>query len=233
MKRLIAGLTLLLHLVGASAAVPYIFATMPSGNVPATYLDTDFAYVLSQVNPTVGNSILYGNGLGGFANVTIGTNLQFAGGVLSATGAGTGTVTSVAFINNSTAGPQFSVATSTSTPSISTSKSVGYLEIPQNSQSANYTTVLNDSGGQIFHPASDANARTFTIAANASVAYPIGTAITFINMSANSVTIAINSDTLYLGGTGSTGSRTLTQYGSATAIKIGTTSWLITGSGLT
>jgi hypothetical protein len=43
---------------------------------------------------TSGASILYGNGAGGFSNVTIGTGVAFAGGTLSATGSG-GTVTSV------------------------------------------------------------------------------------------------------------------------------------------
>ena len=109
---------------------------------------------------------------------------------------------------------------------------IGYLNIPQNSQSANYTTVLADAGYHIFHPSSDANARTFTIDSNSNVPYPIGTAITFLNMSANALTIAISADTLYLSGTGSTGSRTLAQYGSATAIKMTTTSWMISGTGL-
>jgi len=43
---------------------------------------------------TSGTSILYGNGSGGFSNVTIGTGVSFAAGTLSATGSG-GTVTSV------------------------------------------------------------------------------------------------------------------------------------------
>jgi hypothetical protein len=113
------------------------------------------------------------------------------------------------------------------------SPSIGYLNIPQNSQSAAYTTVLADAGKTIFHPASDANARTFTIAANSSVAYPIGTAITFINMTSQVVTIAITTDTMYLSSAGTTGSRSLAQYGSATAIKMTSTTWLISGSGLT
>jgi hypothetical protein len=110
---------------------------------------------------------------------------------------------------------------------------VGYINIPQNSQSANYTTVLADQGKHIYHPASDANSRTFTIAANSSVAYALGTTITFINRSANSCTIAITSDTLTWSPTGGTGSRTLAQYGVATATKIETTEWIITGVGLT
>jgi len=111
--------------------------------------------------------------------------------------------------------------------------SVGYLIIPQNSQSAAYTLVLADAGKHIFHPSTDANARTFTIPSNASVAYTIGTAITFINMTSQVVTIAITTDTMYLSSTGTTGSRSLAQYGSATAIKMTSTTWLISGSGLT
>lgn len=110
---------------------------------------------------------------------------------------------------------------------------VGFRNIPVNSQSAAYTAVLADSGKVIFHPSTDANARTFTIPANASVAYPIGTALTFINMTSQVVTIAITTDTMYLSAAGTTGSRSLAQYGSATAIKMTSTTWLISGSGLT
>lgn len=39
---------------------------------------------------TIGSSILYGDGAGGFDNVIIGANLSFTGGVLSATGGGGG-----------------------------------------------------------------------------------------------------------------------------------------------
>lgn len=112
--------------------------------------------------------------------------------------------------------------------------SVGYLGIPQNSQSADYTTVLTDSGKHIYHPSADTNARTWTIDSNANVAYPIGTAITFINdTSAGVITIAITSDTLVFAGDGSTGSRTLAASGMATAVKITSTRWIISGTGLT
>jgi len=110
---------------------------------------------------------------------------------------------------------------------------VGFRNIPQNSQSAAYTLVLADAGKHIFHPSGDANARTYTIPANSSVAYPIGTAVTFVNMTSQVVTIAITTDTMYLAKDGTTGSRSLAQYGSATALKITSTNWLISGSALT
>jgi len=109
-----------------------------------------------------------------------------------------------------------------------------YSNIPQNSRSAAYTTVLADAQKHIYHPSADTTARVWTIDSNANVPYPIGTAITFINdTSAGVITIAITSDTLVLAGTGSTGSRTLAASGMATAIKKTTTSWIISGVGLT
>jgi hypothetical protein len=110
---------------------------------------------------------------------------------------------------------------------------VGFRNIPVNSQSTAYTAVLADSGKCIFHPSTDANARTFTIPANSSVNYPIGTAISFVNMTAQVVSIAITTDTMYLAGTGTTGTRSLAQYGTATALKMTSTTWIISGAGLT
>jgi hypothetical protein len=110
---------------------------------------------------------------------------------------------------------------------------VGFRNIPVNSQSAAYTAVLADSGKCILHPSTDANARTFTIPANGSVAYPIGTAISFVNMTSQVVSIAITTDTMYLAGTGTTGTRSLAQYGTATALKLTSTTWIISGAGLT
>jgi hypothetical protein len=109
-----------------------------------------------------------------------------------------------------------------------------FSNIPQNSQSAAYGLVLSDAQKHIFHPSADTSARTWTIPANASVAYPIGTAITFINQnSAGAITIAITSDTMRLAGAGTTGSRTLAANGIATAVKVTATEWIISGTGLT
>lgn len=112
---------------------------------------------------------------------------------------------------------------------------VGFKNIPQNVQTGSYTLVLADSGKHIYR--ASGSAATWTIPAASSVAYPIGTALTFINLSATSVSIAITTDTMYLSSAGTTGTRTLAQYGSATAIKVSGASssgvWVISGSGLT
>ena len=111
---------------------------------------------------------------------------------------------------------------------------IGYQNVPQNIQSSNYTLALSDSGKQIFHPASDTTARTWTIPANSSVAFPIGTAVSFItDAGSGAITIAITSDTLIAAGTGLTGNRTLATSSIATAIKITSTKWIISGNSLT
>lgn len=102
------------------------------------------------------------------------------------------------------------------------------------SKSADYTFVLADANNSFLHPAADTTGRTWTIPANGAVAYPVGTVLTFVNENAaGTITIAITSDTLRLGGTTSTGSRTLAANGMATAIKITSTVWYISGVGLT
>lgn len=154
-------------------------------------------------------------------------------------GLGTGAATALA-VNVGSAGAVLVFNGALGTPSsgilsactVDGTNLVGYRGIPPNSQSAAYTTVLADAGKQILHPTADNNARTFTIDSNANVAYPIGTAITFVN-EINTVTIAITSDTLVLAGAGTTGSRTLAAMGIATAVKKTSTSWIISGTGLT
>lgn len=164
-----------------------------------------------------------------------------AGPLLKVTKGGTGVGTSTGSGNNVLSTSPTLVTPALGTPSSGTlsactvdgTDSVGFRNVPINSQSTAYTLVLADAGKTILHPASDANARTFTIPSNASVAYAIGTAVTFINMTSQVVTIAITTDTMYLSSAGTTGSRSLAQYGSATALKITSTNWLIAGSGLT
>lgn len=111
---------------------------------------------------------------------------------------------------------------------------LGYLGIPQNSQSAAYTLVLADAGKHLLHPSADTTARVFTIPANSSVAFIVGTVVTFVNQNGGgAITISITTDTMRLAGPGTTGSRTLAANGIATAIKLTTTEWLISGVGLT
>jgi hypothetical protein len=75
-----------------TATANYVFAGPTSGSAAAPSFR---ALVTSDIPAlTSGTSILYGNGSGGFSNVTIGSGVSFVGGTLSASGSG-GTVTSV------------------------------------------------------------------------------------------------------------------------------------------
>lgn len=104
-------------------------------------------------------------------------------------------------------------------------------QIPQNAQNGNYTAVLADGGKHISH--NHASTHTYTIPRNADVAYPVGTAITFVNRNgAGDLLIAINTDTMRLVGLGTTGTRTLAENGIATALKVDATEWIISGTGL-
>lgn len=101
----------------------------------------------------------------------------------------------------------------------------------QNIQSGNYTLVLADAGRNVHYASGSGN--TYTIPANSSVAYPLGTTILVTNVSGNNLTIAITTDTLSLAGAGTTGSRTLNGNGGmATLYKYASTAWLISGSGV-
>ena len=187
---------------------------------------------------------------------SIATTGPIGGGTITATGTITCTTCVVATVNPSAGVGHFAGSTQTVTsssvvsadmnitttsctaPKIVTAISAGGVgtctapDIPQGSHSAAYTTVLADDGTQILHPTADNNARTFTIDSNANVAYPIGATLVFVNQ-INTVTISITADTLQLAGTATTGSRTLAAGGIATAVKITTTLWFISGPGLT
>ena len=99
--------------------------------------------------------------------------------------------------------------------------------VPAQAKSAAYTLALADGGQSI-----DTTANV-TIPANSAVAFPVGATIMVTNTSASSITININTDTLRLAGTATTGARTLAGYGMCTLRKVATTTWFAAGAGLT
>jgi len=107
-----------------------------------------------------------------------------------------------------------------------------YAGIPQNAQPNNYTMVLSDASKSILH--NSASSHTYTVPANASVPYPLGTAITIVNGGAGgTITLAITSDTFQFFPSGATGSRTMAPYSQVTILKVTTTVWSLTGVGVT
>jgi hypothetical protein len=198
-------------------------------SVPSTFTDTSTAtngtVALAYTN-TIGGNIIAASNTGVvyttygtmFVNVpTAGSNVTItnpysiitAGNVLIGS-TGTSTITAVA---------------STATAS-STAASLGYLGMPVNSQSGStYAVVVGDLGKVIYFSA--------TCTATIPASLPIGSSIAFVAGTGATITIAQASDSMYLGGTGTTGSRTLAAYGMATAIKMAATVWFINGTGLT
>ena len=98
-------------------------------------------------------------------------------------------------------------------------------------QTADYTAVLADQY-QVLVPMNKATAVAFKIPTNASVAFPVGTAITVLNKGAGTVTIsAVTSGTTTVLSAGAVAaSPTLAQYKTAVCIKTATDTWYVVGA---
>lgn len=97
-------------------------------------------------------------------------------------------------------------------------------------QTSDYTAVLTDQY-QCLVPMNKATAIAFRIPTNASVAFPVGTAITILNKGAGTCTIsAVTSGTTTVLSAGATAaSPTLAQYKTAVCIKTATDTWYVAG----
>ncbi len=96
---------------------------------------------------------------------------------------------------------------------------------------ADYTAVLADQY-QVLEIMNKATAIAFNLPTNASVAFPIGTVITVLNIGAGLCTIkAVTSGTTTVLSAGTVAAQpTLGQYKSAACIKTGTDTWYIVGA---
>ena len=109
-------------------------------------------------------------------------------------------------------------------------REIGTRGIAQNIQDAAYQFALTDSGGHVYKDS--ATGRTWTIPANGTTAFPIGTAITLINgVGVGDISLVITTDTLRRGdGVAGTGTRTIKPNSVATIIKTKSTEWMISGA---
>jgi hypothetical protein len=196
---------------------------------------------------TAGSSILYGNGSGGFSNVTVGTGLSFAGGTLSTTG--TGTVTSVAVSGGTTGltttgSPITTNGTITLTGTLGvanggtgTTTLTGYVKgtgvSPLSATSTIPTTDLSGtvSNAQLANSNITINGNTVSlggstnITAAAANALTIGTGLSGTSYNGSApVTVAIDSTVVTLNGTQTLTNKTLTSPNILNTIKF-------TGSG--
>jgi len=108
----------------------------------------------------------------------------------------------------------------------------GLVTFTANAQTGTtYTAVLTDQY-QVLVTMSNASANAFKIPTNASVAFPIGTALTVLNIGAGTCTIsAVTSGTTTVLSAGAVpAAPTLAQYKSAVCIKTGTDAWYVVGA---
>ena len=98
-------------------------------------------------------------------------------------------------------------------------------------QTADYTAVLTDQY-QVLVPMNKATAVAFKIPTNASVAFPVGSAITILNKGAGLVTISATTSgtTTVLSAGAVAASPTLAQYKTAVCIKTATDTWYVVGA---
>jgi hypothetical protein len=110
------------------------------------------------------------------------------------------------------------------------SASVGYLDVPQVSETTSHTFALSDAGKHIYITGT----ATLTIPTNASVAFPVGTALTFINNAAAVTTFTTTSLTVYKAGTSAAWASggTLSIRGMCTFVKVATDTWFVNGNTL-
>ena len=98
-------------------------------------------------------------------------------------------------------------------------------------QTADYTAVSADQF-QALQIMDKATAIAFKIPTNASVAFPIGTVITVLNIGVGTCTISAvtSGTTTVLSAGGTAAAPTLAQYKSAACIKTGTDAWYVVGA---
>jgi hypothetical protein len=183
-------------------------------------------YINSAIT-TVGGSMSIAGNITNSGNLTTSGNLIASGNIIVSGGLTiSGNITNNGnFVTGNIAG-NVPAATSSSVAS-----SVGYLGMPQNNSTTNYTLTLADIGKQVYISTTS----NVTIPANSSVPFPIGTAISIITGPSATSNVFITTDTMYLAGnsTGSTGTRILAQNSMAGIVKVASTQWIISGAGLT
>jgi len=107
----------------------------------------------------------------------------------------------------------------------------GLVAFTLNAQTGTTYTAVSTDQYQVLVTMSNASANAFKIPTNASVAFPIGTVITVMNIGAGTCTVsAVTSGTTTVLSAGATAAApTIAQYKSAACIKTGTDTWYVIG----
>lgn len=142
--------------------------------------------------------------------------------------AGAGTAADLSFQLGGT--ERFRLLSTGGITSANEADAVGYKGLPQNSQAGAYTLVMLDQGKHVY---CTGGAAAVTIPPHASVAFPIGTALTVLNDGSGIRTLTQGAGvTLKWAGTGITGNRSLAVGGLCTLLKVATDTWYVSGAGL-
>jgi hypothetical protein len=108
----------------------------------------------------------------------------------------------------------------------------GLVAFTLNSQAGSTYTLTATDQYQVLVVTTSGSAKTVSIPTNASVAFPVGTAVSILNTGAGALTInAVTPGTTTITSAGSTSaSPTVAQYKSAVCIKTDTDAWSIVGA---
>lgn len=108
----------------------------------------------------------------------------------------------------------------------------GLVAFTLNAQTGTTYTAASTDQYQVLVTMSNASANAFKIPTNASVAFPVGTVITVMNIGAGLCTIsAVTSGTTTVLSAGATAAApTVAQYKSAACIKTATDTWYVVGA---
>lgn len=234
-------------LSNTKTSLSQVSSSLSSTNSSLTNVSTSTANVTSSLSTTNSNVANHTTSLSQISSSLSSTNSTAANVSTSLTGVSSSlSSTNSTNVTQSTSLSQISSSlsgVSTSLANVSTSvaampqggtnaTSSGYLGLPQNVQNGAYTTVLSDAGKNMLH--NSASPHTHTIAANASVAYDVGTIVKFTAGGGGTLTVAIaGGDSLIWLPSGGTGSRTVTSPGYLLAEKIFSNQWWVSGVGVT
>lgn len=107
--------------------------------------------------------------------------------------------------------------------------------VPQNFTNTSFTLALTDAGKHVLTQNTGSSTQTITVPNNSSVAYSTGATISIVVQSTGTVAVANGSGvTMYLAGNSTAKSTiTLNSYSMATLLKIGTNTWMVSGTGAT
>lgn len=188
----------------------------------ATATNAGITFPLSVTNGGIGvatlSGLAYGNGTSAFTAAT-------AAQVVSVIGA-TAVTNATNAVNATTATTANALNTGNAYTGTAFSDSLGNLRnIPINNKTASYVLLVTDNGQCV-------SITTGGVTVPSAV-FSAGQVVTVFNNSGSSQTITQGSSaTMYLGGIGTTGNRTLAPYGVCTVLCTASNTFVITGAGL-